>query len=64
MPESKAQVHLARAALHGATFPMAAKLRSSMSLGELHKFADHPTKGLPSHVKTPAVRKKQSRGAR
>jgi hypothetical protein len=49
--KSKAQANLMRAAEHGAQFPMAQKLRSSMSLGQMHDFAVTPNKGLPSHVK-------------
>jgi hypothetical protein len=48
---SKAQVHLMRAAEHGATFPMAQKLRQTMSLSQMHEFAVTPTKKLPKHVK-------------
>ena len=62
--KSKAQQHLMAAAEHGAQFPMAQKLRSSMSLNQLHDFAATKTKSLPSHTKAPAVRKKQSRGSR
>jgi len=43
------------AAAHGATFPMAKKLRSSMTLQQMAEFEDTPTKGLPKHVK-PASR--------
>jgi hypothetical protein len=39
------------AAEHGANFPMAQKLRSSMTLGQLHDFAATKTKALPAHVK-------------
>lgn len=46
------------AAEHGARFPMAQKLRQSMSLSQLHDFAATKEKGLPAHVKRPAVRKK------
>jgi hypothetical protein len=54
--KSKAQQHLFAAAEHGANFPMAQKLRSSMTLGQLHDFAATKTKALPAHVKpeTPA----------
>ncbi len=60
--KSKAQQHLMAAAEHGAQFPMAQKLRSSMSLNQLHDFAATSTKSLPSHVKAPAVRKAAPRG--
>ena len=62
--ESKAQRRLMAAAEHGATFPMAKRLRQSMSLGQLHDFAATKEKGLPAHVKAPAVRKRASRGAK
>ena len=61
---SKAQQHLMAAAEHGASFPMAVKLRQSMSLNQLKDFAETKTASLPSHVKAPAVRKSQSRGTR
>jgi hypothetical protein len=48
---SKSQQHAMGAALGGAQFPLAQKLRSTMSLGQLSDFASTPTKGLPSHVK-------------
>lgn len=48
---SKAQQHLMAAAEHGANFPMAKKLRRSMSLKQLADYARTSTKGLPSHVK-------------
>jgi hypothetical protein len=40
------------AAEHGATFPMAKKLRASMSHQQLHDFAATPRKGLPAHAAT------------
>lgn len=49
--KSKAQQHLMQAAAHNASFPMAQKLRQSMSLGQLREFAQTPTKGLPKHTK-------------
>jgi hypothetical protein len=48
---SKAQQRLMGAAEHGATFPMAQKLRASMSHQQLHDFASGPMKGKPAHVK-------------
>ncbi len=47
---SKAQADLMRAAEHGASFPMAQKVRSSMTKSQMHEFAVTPTKGLPGHV--------------
>jgi hypothetical protein len=38
------------AAEHGATFPMAQKVRGSMSMKQLHDFAVGSTKGKPAHV--------------
>jgi hypothetical protein len=58
--KSKAQANLMRAAEHGAQFPMAQKLRSSMSLGQMHDFAVTPNKGLPSHVKPASAAKERS----
>lgn len=47
---SKAQQRLMGAAEHGAQFPMAKKLRSTMTLGQLHDFASGSMKGKPGHV--------------
>jgi len=47
---SVAQQHLMQAAEHGAKFPMAKKLRKSMSKGKLHEFAVGSEKGKPQHV--------------
>jgi hypothetical protein len=38
------------AAEHGATFPMAKKVRSSMTHQQLHDFAVGSMKGKPAHV--------------
>ena len=48
---SQSQARLFRAAEHGATFPMAKKLRANMTLAQLHDFAATSTKKLPAHVK-------------
>lgn len=40
------------AAEHGANFPMAKKLRASMSHSQLHDFAATKEKGLPVKVKS------------
>ena len=48
---SKAQQRLMGAAEHGASFPMARKLRSSMTMGQLHDFAVGSEKGKPEHVR-------------
>lgn len=47
---SIAQQHLMQAAEHGADFPMAEKLRESMSHDQLHDFAVGPMVGKPEHV--------------
>jgi hypothetical protein len=39
------------AAEHGANFPMAKKLRTSMTHEQLHDFASGSEKGKPQHVK-------------
>jgi hypothetical protein len=62
--KSQAQRRLMAAAEHGASFPMARKLRNSMSVGQLHDFAATSEKGLPSHVKAAPVRKSSPRGRR
>jgi hypothetical protein len=48
---SKAQQRLMAAAEHGANFPMAKKLRGSMTHQQLHDFASGPMKGKPEHAK-------------
>jgi len=49
--KSQAQANLMRAAEHGASFPMAKKLRQSMSLSQLNEFARTPSASLPKRVK-------------
>lgn len=44
---SKKQRRLMGAAEHGATFPLAQKLRASMTHQQLHDFASTKEKGLP-----------------
>lgn len=39
------------AAEHGAQFPMAQKLRQSMTMSQLHDFAVGSEKGKPEHVR-------------
>ena len=51
--KSKAQQRLMAAAEHGANFPMAKKLRGSMSMAQLHDFASGSEKGKPQHVSHP-----------
>jgi hypothetical protein len=48
---SKAQQRLMGAAEHGAEFPMAKKLRKSMTHQQLHDFASGSEKGKPEHKK-------------
>ena len=47
---SKAQQRLMGAAEHGAQFPMAQKLRQTMTMSQLHDFASGSMKGKPGHV--------------
>ena len=49
--KSQAQANLMRAAEHGASFPMARKVRESMTPTQLGDFARTKTKKLPLHVK-------------
>jgi len=48
---STTQQHLMAAAEHGATFPMAKRLRKTMTHKQLHDFASGSEKGKPRHVK-------------
>jgi len=48
--KSASQQHLMAAAEHGADFPMAQKVRDSMTHAQMHDFAATKTKGLPAHV--------------
>lgn len=48
--KSKAQQHLMAAAEHGAQFPLAKKLRRTMTLKQLHDFAVGSEKGKPRYV--------------
>jgi hypothetical protein len=50
---SKAQQRLMGAAEHGATFPMAQKVRATMTMSQLHDFASGPETGKPTHVPKP-----------
>lgn len=49
--KSKSQQRLMGAAEHGATFPLARKLRASMTHQQLHDFASGSEKGKPDRVK-------------
>lgn len=48
--KSKSQQRLMAAAAHGATFPMAKKVRESMTRQQLHAFDTGSMKGKPAHV--------------
>jgi len=48
--KSRAQQRLMAAAEHGANFPMAQKIRSSMTHSQMHDFAAGSMKGKPGHV--------------
>jgi hypothetical protein len=48
--KSRSQQRLMQAAEHGAQFPMAQKIRSSMSMAQMHDFAVGSEKGKPGHV--------------
>lgn len=50
--KSVAQANLMRAAEHNADFPMARKVRASMTHDQMHDFAVTKDKGLPKHVKS------------
>ena len=47
---SKAQQRLFQAAEHGASFPMAQKVRSTMTMSQLHDFSVGSMKNKPRHV--------------
>ena len=51
--KSKAQQRLMAAAEHGADFPMAQKVRQSMTHQQMHDFAAGSMKGKPAHVPHP-----------
>jgi hypothetical protein len=54
--KSVAQQRLFQAAEHGADFPLAQKLRASMTHAQLHDFASGSEAGKPLHVRnTPSV---------
>jgi hypothetical protein len=53
--QSKAFQRLAGAALAGASFPMAHKLRDSMTATQLRAFASGPMAGKPDHTTTTAA---------
>ena len=52
--KSRAQQRLMQAAEHGADFPMARKVRESMTHAQMHDFAVGSEKGKPEHVPHPA----------
>lgn len=59
--KSKSQQRAMGAAEHGAEFPLAKKLRRSMSKRQLHDFAVGPMKGKPEHVKKRSKAKSKRR---
>ena len=50
---SRSQQKLMQAAEHGATFPMAKKIRASMTSQQMHDFAVGSMARKPEHVKPP-----------
>ncbi len=54
--KSRAQQRLMQAAEHGATFPMAQKIRQSMTHQQMHDFAVGSEQGKPQHVAQPNPR--------
>ncbi len=48
--KSRSQQRLFQAAEHGANFPMARKIRQSMTHQQMHDFASGSEKGKPQHV--------------
>lgn len=48
--KSKAQQRLMQAAEYGASFPMARKVRQSMTHAQMHDFAVGSEAGKPAHV--------------
>lgn len=48
--KSKAQARLMAAAEHGAQFPMAQKVRQSMTHNQMRDFAVTPRASLPAHI--------------
>ncbi len=51
--KSRAQQRLMQAAEHGATFPMAKKIRASMTHAQMHDFAVGSEKNKPERVGHP-----------
>lgn len=51
--KSRAQQRLMQAAEHGATFPLAVKVRQSMTHDQMHDFAVGSESGKPEHVTAP-----------
>ena len=48
--KSRSQQRLMQAAEHGANFPMAQKIRSSMTHSQMHDFAVGSERGKPQHI--------------
>ena len=60
--KSRSQQRLFQAAEHGANFPMAKKIRQSMSHQQMHDFAVGSEKGKPQHVHSDHHYKNQHKG--
>jgi hypothetical protein len=61
--KSVAQQRLFQAAEHGAMFPLAQKVRASMTHDQMHDFAVGSEAGKPMHVrKTPSVTRTAAAG--
>lgn len=61
--KSRAQQRLMQAAEHGANFPMARKLRQSMTHQQLHDFSIGSMVGKPAHVPKAAGHPHKNLGA-
>lgn len=62
--KSRAQQRLFQAAEHGADFPLAKKLRRSMTHQQLHDFAVGSEKDKPEHVRQSHYASRAARGRR
>jgi hypothetical protein len=50
---SKSQQRLFAAAEHGATFPLARKIRAQLSRKQMHDFASTKRQNLPDRIRSP-----------
>jgi hypothetical protein len=60
--KSRSEQRLMGAAEHGADFPLARKLRKTMTHKQLHDFASGSMKGKPERVRKRKKAKKKPRG--